>query len=162
MSSCFRQSKFFSHTIFCFFRHYHLLPQSQAYSLMKRGKGLIFTPTSPRAMEGYIITKQSFLCCSRTQRQNHGAFNFTSLKDTILQLSCLSVYAICWCIALITHVVASLCNFYYNFGKLWCSKAHMSHNEFHCRTSITYTSHQLIQIMYIIHLYVIIEATHEG
>ena len=87
-------------------------------------------------MEGYIITKPSFLSCFRTQRQNHGAFNFTSLKDAILQLSCLSVYAICWCIALITRVVASLCNFYYNFGKLWCSKAHMSHNEFHCRTSI--------------------------
>ena len=99
-------------------------------TLTKRGKGLIFTPTSPWAMEGYIITKRSFLSCSRTQRQNHGAFNFTSLKDAILQLSCLSVYAICWCIALITRVVASLCNFYYSFGKLWCSKAHMSHNEF--------------------------------
>ena len=34
-------------------------------------------------MEVCIVTKRSFLSCSTTQRQNHGAFNFTSLKDAI-------------------------------------------------------------------------------
>ena len=48
------------------------------------------------------------------QRQNHGAFNFTSLNDAILQLPRLSVYALCGYTALIARVVASrlfrLCN----------------------------------------------------
>ena len=66
-------------------------------------------------MEVCIVTKRSFVSCSTTQRQNHGAFNFTSLNDAIYNCHAFSrirpalVY-----IALITRVVASrrsrLCN----------------------------------------------------
>ena len=51
-------------------------------------------------MEVCIVTKRSFLSCSTTQRQNHGAFNFTSLNDAILQLPRLSVYELCASISL--------------------------------------------------------------
>ena len=30
------------------------------------------------------------------------------------------------------------CNFVFVFGKLWCSKARMSHNEVHCRTGFSH------------------------
>ena len=55
-------------------------------------------------MEVCIVTKRSFLSCSTTQRQNHGAFNFTSLNDAILQLPRLSVYALCGYIQRWSHV----------------------------------------------------------
>ena len=80
-------------------------------------------------MEVCIVTKRSFLPCSTTQRQNHRAFNFTSLNDAILQLPRLSVYALygysadrtCCCRSpfLSLQLLAAFCI----FGKLWCSNA---------------------------------------
>ena len=89
-----------------------------------------------------IVTKRLFLSCSTTQRQNHGAFNFTSLNDAILQLPRLSVYALS---ALIARVVAGppfrLCNFWLpsvslvSYGVV---TLRISHNEFHCRTCFSH------------------------
>ena len=101
-------------------------------------------------MEVCIITKRSLLYCSTTQRQNHGAFNFTSLNNAILQLPRLSAYALYYicqyystdyrcCCQSPCFVFATFgclnCN---AFGKLWCSKAALSHNELHCRTSFSH------------------------
>ena len=94
-----------------------------------------------------IVTKRSFLSCSTTQRQNHGAFNFTSLNDAILQLPRLSVYALCMWIysanctcccqspfpslQLLAALTASLVS----YGVV---TLRIFHNEFHCRTSFSH------------------------
>ena len=76
--------------------------------LRKRGKRLIFTPNISTG-DGDVHRHQaivSFLLYDKTT--NHGAFNFTSLNDAILQLPRLSVYALyASIIALIARVVAS-------------------------------------------------------
>ena len=82
-------------------------------------------------MEVCIVTKRSFLSFSTTQRQNHGAFNFTSLNDAILQLPRLSVYALCGYIQPWSHVLLPVALSVFAtfgclnciFGKLWCSNA---------------------------------------
>ena len=78
-------------------------------------------------MEVCIVTKRSFLSCSTTQRQNHGAFNFTSLNDAILQLPRLSVYALYGFIQRGSHVLLPVALFVFAtlgcLSKLWCSNA---------------------------------------
>ena len=67
-------------------------------------------------MEVCIVTKRSFLSCSTTQRQNHGAFNFTSLNDAIYNCHAFPHTPSAGIQAPITRVVASrpsrLCNFF--------------------------------------------------
>ena len=66
-------------------------------------------------MEVCIVTKRSFLSCFTTQRQNHGAFNFTPLNDAIYNCHAFP-HTPGAGIALITRVVARrrsrLCNFF--------------------------------------------------
>ena len=64
-------------------------------TLRKLGKGMIFTPNISTG-DGGVHRHQAivpFLLYGTTTI--HGAFNFTSLNDAILQLPCLFVYALC-------------------------------------------------------------------
>ena len=75
-----------------------------------------------------------------TQQQNHRPYNFTSLNDAILQLPRLSVYALWGYIVLIARVVASrpfqlLAALTASLVSYGVVTLHISHNEFHCRTS---------------------------
>ena len=97
-------------------------------------------------MEVCIVTKRSFLSCSTTQGQNHGAFNFTSLNDAFPHMSGAGIHSTdCTCscqspFPSLQRFCCLNCNFIFVFGKLWCSKARMSHNKVHCRTSFSHPS----------------------
>ena len=110
-------------------------------ALGKRGKRLFFTPNISTG-DGGVHRHQAivpFLLYYTTT--NHGAFNFTSLYDAILQLPRLSAYILCQYIALITRVVARrrfrVSNFWLphlSFVSYVVVRLRMSHNELHCKT----------------------------
>ena len=95
---------FSSSSSFFFFIFFFLSHRPSA--LRKPGKGLIFTPNISMG-DGGVHRHQAIVPFLLYDTTNHRAFNFTSLNDAILQLPCLSAYALYTSIiALITRVVA--------------------------------------------------------
>ena len=122
-------------------------------ALRKRGKGLIFTPNISTG-DGGVHRHQAivpFLLYDTTT--NHGAFNFTSLNDAILQPQSLSAYALYMKVYSADLACCSQCcrfrpcNFWLpqlqlnlclvSYG-VYIVRLRMSHNELHSRTNFSH------------------------